>query len=244
MFALAMVQPGWPNFFDLGIERFLNYFVGKYQFFDHSMGAVTTSFLFCGGGLILMFWYVLFDKHHLGQLRDNIELLFGTVPVAMLSVPFVRILTRVLPFRSRPMATPSLQFVHPFPTAQLLVDWSSFPSDHAVFFFALATGICFVSYRVGAAAYLWVVAMICFPRLYLGQHWPTDILTGAALGIGLAFIAWLPVYRTSIRRLIFTAYSYSPGLFFAALFLFTFHTATMFAGIFVLLQKALHGILG
>jgi len=60
-----------------------------------------------------------------------------------------------------------------------------FPSDHAVLFFALATGLFMAHRKLGIAAYAWVIVAICFPRLYLGIHWPTDVIAGAAVGVAL-----------------------------------------------------------
>ncbi len=72
----------------------------------------------------------------------------------------------------------------------------SMPSAHSANCFAFATvGFCF--YRRRAAWLFFLAASIAFSRIYNGVHYPTDVLTGAVLGIGysLAFllaaqIAW------------------------------------------------------
>ena len=42
---------------------------------------------------------------------------------------------------------------------------------------------------LGLAAVLYVVFFICLPRLYLGLHYPTDLLAGGGVGIALAVAA-------------------------------------------------------
>ena len=68
---------------------------------------------------------------------------------------------------------------------QLLIKrpWDySFPSGHTSASFAAATAIYAIDRRWGAAAYV-LAALIGFSRLYLGVHFPTDVLAGAVVGI-------------------------------------------------------------
>jgi undecaprenyl-diphosphatase len=95
-------------------------------------------------------------------------------------------LTKTLDFRLRPLLEHALPFHLPNGvTVETLGigNESSFPSDHAVMFFALATGVWLVSRRAGLFGFLWVVFMIMFPRLYLGLHYFSDLLVGGLLGI-------------------------------------------------------------
>ena len=63
----------------------------------------------------------------------------------------------------------------------------SFPSGHAAFFFALATGVFFYKKWWGVLFYAFALA-IGLGRIATGLHWPSDILGGAVVGI---FSAWL-----------------------------------------------------
>jgi membrane-associated phospholipid phosphatase len=61
-------------------------------------------------------------------------------------------------------------------------DMGSFPSDHAGFFFTIALGIFLAYRRVGLIALAWTVFVPLAAKMILGQHYPLDILVGAAVG--------------------------------------------------------------
>ena len=62
-----------------------------------------------------------------------------------------------------------------------------FPSDHAVMAGAVAAGLYFVSRLLG-----WIAAaaaiVIAFARVYIGVHYPQDVLAGLALGAVVALL--------------------------------------------------------
>lgn len=63
----------------------------------------------------------------------------------------------------------------------------SFPSGHTSASFAAATAIYCINKKGGIAAYL-LAAVMGFSRLYLGVHFPTDVLFGAVVGMVAAKI--------------------------------------------------------
>lgn len=76
------------------------------------------------------------------------------------------------------------------PTVPLLVasptDYS-FPSGHTLAGFEAAVSI-FLFHRKWGIMALGLAALISFSRLYLFVHFPSDVLAGILLGVGIAFI--------------------------------------------------------
>lgn len=68
-------------------------------------------------------------------------------------------------------------------------DRFSFPSGHTMAAFLFAT-LAVMSYgAIFAPLYVWAFG-VGLSRVALGVHFPSDILAGAGLGIGLAYLLW------------------------------------------------------
>lgn len=64
----------------------------------------------------------------------------------------------------------------------------SFPSGHTLASFEAATGLFLHNKRWGAVA-LSAAVLVMLSRLFLVVHYPTDLIAGALLGIGLALLS-------------------------------------------------------
>jgi undecaprenyl-diphosphatase len=77
----------------------------------------------------------------------------------------------------------------------------SFPSAHATFSFMMAVllGVWFPRYRI---IFLIVAGFIGWTRIYLGLHYPTDVIVGALLGYGItkAYLLWIPELNMKTRN--------------------------------------------
>ena len=79
-----------------------------------------------------------------------------------------------------------------------------FVSSHAANFFALSFWTFFFLRR----HYKWVVwltfastLLICYSRMYLGVHYPSDLLAGGLLGTLIAYLLWTFMQRFQMLRL-------------------------------------------
>ena len=70
----------------------------------------------------------------------------------------------------------------------------SFVSSHAANHFAVATyfSVLFQSFRLTFLAFLWA-SIVAYGQVYVGVHYPSDVLFGSLLGIGIGAIIVLLV---------------------------------------------------
>jgi undecaprenyl-diphosphatase len=89
------------------------------------------------------------------------------------------------------LVTEARPFVHDRDTNQLIAHAAdnSFPSDHATMAAAGAVLAAF-AWRRWAAAFLLLAFAVGLGRVYVGVHFPGDVLTGFAIGGGAALTAW------------------------------------------------------
>jgi undecaprenyl-diphosphatase len=95
---------------------------------------------------------------------------------------------------------PPLRFSEPHPLVHVPGN-SSFPSGHAATSFACAATLAWLTPLSPVALYT-LAALIAFSRVYVGVHYPLDVIGGAALGLGVATALRLLVEarRRSARR--------------------------------------------
>jgi undecaprenyl-diphosphatase len=106
--------------------------------------------------------------------------LFGQVAIAAGAADLLAYGIKAAVDRERPSAV----YAEPDPLVRAPHD-HSFPSGHAATSFACATTLTFFAPRLAPAFFL-LAAAIAWSRVYVGVHYPLDVLGGAALGVVVA----------------------------------------------------------
>jgi hypothetical protein len=75
-----------------------------------------------------------------------------------------------------------------------------------------------VSRGAGLLALLYSLLLIDFPRVYLGLHYPSDILGGLIVGFAVAWIATLAPIRDAVSPPLLRFLERRPGMFYAGFF--------------------------
>lgn len=96
------------------------------------------------------------------------------------------IIARPRPFAAYPDIMPLVMPIDPF----------SFPSGHTLSSFCAASA-CFAYHKKAGAACGVLALLIGFSRLYVGVHYPSDVLGGMILGIVLGFVSAYFVNKVS-----------------------------------------------
>jgi undecaprenyl-diphosphatase len=82
----------------------------------------------------------------------------------------------------------------------------SFPSDHAVAAFAIACSVALLGGRRLGAIFLAAASTVAITRVFVGLHYPGDVLGGAAIGFAAAYVVsrlgahrWAPIVAVLSR---------------------------------------------
>lgn len=106
-----------------------------------------------------------------------------------------KLISRKRPAENDPTLIPVLDLSH-----------GSFPSGHTSIAFSMATALTIICPKW----YIWIPAfsyatLIAYSRLYLGVHYPTDLISGALLGSGSAWLSyrlnkWMHKEKKSLKN--------------------------------------------
>lgn len=214
--------------FDKWIIDFVEKYLPHTHTFYKIIYLIADDNLLKGGVIALLIWYLWFKSDDaLPQKRVHI---IATILSSFVTIVVSRVITTLAPFQMRPILNPELSYFS-FKTDTTNIDqMSSFPSDHAALFIALAAGMLFVSRRTGIFALIYTSIFILFPRIYLGFHYPTDIIAGAAAGVSISLVFNKSKYILGLISKIIMPFSIKQAQwFYPIFFLITFQIVVLFS---------------
>lgn len=215
------------NFFDQSILNFIGQFARHSELFDSIVVNIANNELFKGGILSIIIWWLWFSPS-VEQKKVRVALI-STLLGSLVAVFFARILPLTLPYRQRPNLRDDIGFIAPYHSEGLRFDHlTSFPSDHATLLFGLAIGIYFASKNLGRWVLLYTLLFIGLPRVYLGLHYPTDVLCGALLGMLVIYLANKPWFVNKISLKVYELSEKQAPFFYATFFLITYQISDLF----------------
>lgn len=215
------------NGFDLSILQFFNQFAQKCFACDTAINFINNSHLFKGGLMMFFFWGLWFSR--VDNIEENRWQLGRVLIATILGLFIAKALAFTLPFRPRPNHLEGFDFILPHSVnPKTLEFWSSFPSDHAAFFLMLALGFFSISKPIGRFCLIYTLVVILIPRVYLGFHYPTDIVGGLIVGTAVFQITkWHSVFNILLKPASLMKQKH-PGLFYSIFFLITYQSAVLF----------------
>jgi undecaprenyl-diphosphatase len=215
---------------DLGILAAFNAQARVSPVFDMCLAMAAQNQLVKSVFLVGILWFFWFSpKHRVDHRMLVVRIVLG----AGAAITVGRAGQIFLPERLRPVHDPTLDFVVPRGIdTHGLIESSSFPSDHAILYFAIATGVWAISRRFGVLAFLWAIVVTFVARVYAGLHYPSDIVIGAVLGVGImSFTLREKTIMPRIVDLILTLESRWAGFFYVAAFIVNWQIAELFGGV-------------
>jgi undecaprenyl-diphosphatase len=212
---------------DIAILSILNEMVQQSRTFDVFLVHLLSNTPLKGLLFASLMWWTWFRSEE--TKRTDREVILSILLASFLSLIISQLMQVVLPFRPRPAFLSDLELRIPYGATEYAVrNMSSFPSDHAAFFYALATGFWFLSRPLGAILLMNVTVFICLPRIILGFHYPTDIVVGGLIAFAVVYLVhrFVPVGR--LRNIAERWETKSPGTLYACLFIVTYLIAALF----------------
>jgi membrane-associated phospholipid phosphatase len=210
-----------PDIFDRPLTGLINGFAGRSAFFDRLALIVFSSSTFSGAVLVALVWSCWFDTT---DPESRSHILVGTLASFGAGV-ISRFLQHTLPTHPRPFYDSTLDFKLPANLDQPLNTWNSFPSDHATVFAGLAIVIYIARSRFAFAA-IALTALVELARAYMGAHYPSDLIGGAALA-SLVVWATQTSWFASLGNRIVVWQRRSPSLFYMSAFFISYQIATL-----------------
>ena len=180
---------------DYQLFELINQFAGKNKYLDQVVILFSTYGPILLGLALVWLWF-----SNKGNKFENRKLVLFAFTIVIITLGVDKII-EIAYFRPRPFVS------H---TVTLLVEKSnldpSFPSNHSAGSFAIAF-IIFWKYRKLGSALLIAAFFMALSRIYLGVHYPFDVMVGALIALFVTyFVVWKrtllePSYHWLIQKI-------------------------------------------
>lgn len=170
------------NPFDLSIFHCLNGLAGHQPVLDMLMVVFSRYSPFMFGGVFIVAWFFP-PRLQFAQRHALVVAVFAGALALLVNMEISH-----LWFRPRPFTVLS---PHDF---TLLIQHSpdaSFPSDHVTGAFAFCAGCWGRAAKWVSWTFAFIAIVLMVSRVYVGVHWPTDVLAGLVVGLVVGRMTWL-----------------------------------------------------
>lgn len=169
------------NSFDLSLYHFVNGFAGHYPLIDAIMKFVAKDALDIYAVLFILAWFALPKSEE--NKRHALVVSFCAGVLALL----INFAISHIWFRPRPIAVlPKGDYTQLIPHSHD----ASFPSDHTSGAYAFASGTWGKSAKWVSYSFTMVAVVTMIARVYVGVHWPTDVLASLVVGTFSGRVLW------------------------------------------------------
>lgn len=211
-----------PEWFNRPTARLLAELSEEYQLATELAKILSENSTLHGVIIVALLWYCWFKD------GAPVRAVIGTgVAAAMIAGIASRFLQRHFPTYPRPIYDPALKLqgnsVGEFITSAA----NTFPSERATLFAGLAIVIFLVRPRLGLLA-IGYTLMVDTARIYLGLHYPADLLGSVAIAAFMVWMAQMP-WGLTLGRALLVWEKRSPALFYTVTFFVSYQMATAFA---------------
>lgn len=182
------------NLQDINIHAFrmINDLGKEFTFLNFPMVVIANYFVVLLALIIILYWFTKSKKN---------KIMILSAAVAFILAEIIGDLAGKLHQNHQPFA----ELANVNQLIEKAVD-NSFPSDHTILFFSFC--VTFWLFKRGWS-FLWILlaCLVGISRIWVGVHYPFDVLVGAMISIFTAWIAYRIVPRLRITHYILNVYT-------------------------------------
>jgi undecaprenyl-diphosphatase len=168
---------------DASLFLFINGLAGKIPVIDEFFKGISNDYFSIIAACLVFIWLWFATRNAIQRDKNQRAVIAAAISIGFASI-FIAICDhfhfRARPFNELPGGSVNLLFYKPTD--------SSFPSNFAAVIFAMATPIFIKNKRFGSFL-LFLALLSSFGRVFIGVHYPLDVIAGAALGILAGFLS-------------------------------------------------------